>query len=428
MKLSTGATASMEAIAFQTGGMLFKELTTILDAFIDGGKYTTEEFAKTGIKDVIFKRTGILIKPLIRPSMSINAGILPPDLNRNNVIGTIFDREMTDSADGIRTIRQARGAVKGTVDLANGMVGGAFSKLECKLAIYSALLTSRFFTAAEIAAVILHELGHVFSYYEFLADTVSTNQALASIAKAVLAEPDHSQRVIILASTEKELDIALADKNGLADSKNAQTIHTVLLTGKMEKVRSALGSGVYDNVSWEYLSDQFAARHGAGRDLVTGLDKMNRYYDNEAYVPTAARFMSSVYATLLLAGFTIVAPVVGCIVGILAFALTAPKFADDYDTLDIRFKRIRAQMVEALKAKDLDKYERDQLVDDIKVIDTIVRDMGNYRGFLEVFWDTVRPSRRLARKQQLLQQDLEKLAANALFVHSADLKSISESV
>ena len=428
MKLSKGALASMEAIAFQADALLFKELTTIIDAFRDEGKFTNEAFGKCGIKEVIFKRTGILIKPLISPATYINAWVYPPDLNRNNILLTEWRREWYTGKDAVKNINEAKGAIHGTVNLGNSTVSGVFSKIECKTYLTIGILRSSFFTSAEIAAILLHELGHVFTAFEFLADTVTTNQALNAIAKAVLSTVDHADRVTILARTEKELNVVLKDKDALADARDARTIQTVLISSKIEKTRAALGSGVYDAVSWEFLADQFSTRHGAGRELVTGLDKMYRSYGSPSTLSPMIRHAQSLITLMIFLGLTVAAPPIGIALSLLVFAAGSVIIEPTYDEDEMRIRRIRNQMVEAVKDNQLDKYQRDKLIEDIRAVDTVLASLKDQRGWLTVFWDVVRPARRKLVNQMNLQHDLERLAANSLFVHSADLKALGDSV
>lgn len=422
----------MEAIAFQNG-TFFKELTHAIEVLIDG-RGSRESIKESKFNEIVFAHTGILTALVVERSLYADASVSVPILDHNHPLINQWRREFFTDNKGIRGIREARSALKGEIDLRAGKVSGIFSTLEARVYISTTLLASAdYLTAAEMAAFMIHELGHVFTHFEFLAESVTTNQFLSSISSAVLTETDHSKRVVLIGRAEKELGITVPSKEELANATDGKIIQTVLITTKIQQARSALGSSVYDSTSWEYLADQFTARHGAGRELVTGLDKLNRYTGNPSYKTAVERALITVYRTI---GLIFLTGVTATYVGPLAVMLPilsiwATTFSDSaptYDDIEFRFKRVRGQLVENLKDRTIDPLHREKLLDDIRTLDTILVDIKDRRDFLDVIWDNLLPGRRKARNQLVLQHDLEKLAANSLFVHSADLKKLSESV
>jgi hypothetical protein len=93
-----------------------------------------------------------------------------------------------------------------------------------------------------------------------------------------------------------------------------------------------------------------------------------------------------------------------------------------YDKLKLRYVRLRNDMIESLKDQKLSPKEMKPIVDNIYVMDGIIKDTMEYNtildGFLNVFWSSDRNAGRSIREEQLL----EELSANPLFIKSAELR------
>jgi hypothetical protein len=96
-----------------------------------------------------------------------------------------------------------------------------------------------------------------------------------------------------------------------------------------------------------------------------------------------------------------------------------------YDQPGARFKRVRNQIVENLKNKELSKDDHERLTADMTLIDDVLKDVNDRRQLVGVLWDSLVPSGRKARKQELLQRQLEDLVANDLFVKAAELRQLA---
>ena len=62
----------------------------------------------------------------------------------------------------------------------------------------------------------------------------------------------------------------------------------------VESFRSANGCGIYDDTGWEFAADQFAQKHGAGKDLVIAQNLMYRAFGSLELASTPARLTMQV--------------------------------------------------------------------------------------------------------------------------------------
>jgi hypothetical protein len=166
--------------------------------------------------------------------------------------------------------------------------------------------------------------------------------------------------------------------------------------------------------TWEALADQYATRMGAGRDVATGLAKLYRGGFNISF--------RSLPMYLAMEAFKLIA-IVNPVIFLALVLLDSP--SELYDTPGDRFKRIRNQVAENLREPDLSKDDIARLNEDLRVLDDMIKTVNDRRQLINVIWDTVSPQSRKDRNQRLLQQNLEELAANDLFIAAVNLKQLA---
>jgi hypothetical protein len=190
--------------------------------------------------------------------------------------------------------------------------------------------------------------------------------------------------------------------------------------------RSQSGTPGYDINSFEAMADQFATRHGAGRDLVTCLDKLHK---GSIYRRgwLGYFFMEFVKLALMIAG--VASAAVGNIFGawtiysIVMSLVFADSHHDWYDKAGQRHKRIRMQLVEELKNPNTSKEDSARIRADIDLIDEINEEYKDHTQFLGLIYDYLIPSGVNKRKQIEFEQSLEEMASNKLFYYANKLKN-----
>lgn len=412
----------VEAIDYQST-KFFTELTGLLDQFRKGDVYTSVEASKLGIPKLIENYTGLSVRIDVESSWSPNAMIRIPDMDKNHPLLNNFYRGWFTNNDLHTISKMVNDKFTGVIDRKNAKVAGDFSKVTAPLYLTSALLKSEKFTTAQIAAVVLHELGHLYTFFERIIDLVSINYAAWSATEQVLKTQRDEDRVVILTEFSKAVNADLMDKETVAkmDGKEQVFIHLVCETVKNR--RNEEGDMVYSYRGYEFSSDQFAIRHGAGADLAFGLDQVYRaQFLNASYLPwpihVAIQSIAFLYNLLLatsgISGALFVAMVL----------LAARPMDKTYDDPRQRMERIKREMVGELKLKLSDERRR-QLVQDIAAVDTMMASVVDKAAWLEAIWKYLLPTGRSNQAKMEFQQTLERLANNNLFLQAARLENMS---
>lgn len=403
---------SQESIDFQS--TVFKmQLAEIFGRMKSVSKAKLVDCDEIGELSVLIKqRTGLRI--------SFNIGQLDPSVeipavNKNNVLINSFIRNFVSSADGLRMINDADGMVRGSVNIMTGVVTGVFTEVTSTINLPVKMFTNTEFIPDEIAAVTLHEIGHLFTYYEFMAHSVTGNQVLSGMAKKLDGTNDIAVRESVLMGVKKALKLKSLDVKALAKNTNNKVVEVVVVSNMAKEVKSELGNNIYDMSTWEYLADEYATRHGAGKDLATALEKYYRGSWNISFRSLPAYLAMEALKVTLVFSF----------LPLLTIYLVAMDSTGDgtYDVPGARFKRIRNQIVENLKKRDLPKDDHERLTDDLNAIDSILANVNDRRQFVGILYDFLSPSGRTNRREELLQKELEHLGNNELYVRAAEMKN-----
>jgi hypothetical protein len=416
---------SLESIDFQTNGVFYKELITIC-----------KELEKLSPKDIADSEIAMQLPAVIKHHTGMNVTCMwgpeelaafPPLASNNNPMFNRLDqleRENLPNSDADKLLYSALHDPIGRVNLKTGTVSGIFAEFVSMISLPVALFaSSKPFTAEEKASGILHEIGHLFSYFVFLANTVTTNQILSAVSKKYDQTTNIKEREVILTKVKTLAKLNELDALALAKSNDKKVVEVVLITSLVREFESELGSNIYDMNTWEALADQYATRQGAGRALVTFLDKAHRATGHIGFrgLPQYAFMEAFKLMWLALTPFTL---------GVSMLFLLAACFNDSvdtggaYDTLRSRYGRVRDQIVEAMKDKKLTEEQVTALTQDLTVIDDLSNHVKDRQQLFGYIADFVSPWQRKRISQEKLQRELERLAHNDLFVRAANLKQL----
>lgn len=412
----------VEAIAYQTT-KFYDELTELVEQFRKANVYTTQEAAKMGIPKLIEDYTGLSVRIDIESSWSPNAMIRIPDMDKNHPMLNNFYRGWFTNNDMHTISKMVNDKFTGVIDRKNSKVAGHFSKITAPLYLTTALLKSEKFSASEIAAIMLHELGHLYTFFERIIDLVSINYAAWSAAERIMKTEQDADRVVILTEFSNAVNADLIDKETMAKMDGKDVIFTHLVCETVKNRRNEEGDMVYSYRGYEFSSDQFAVRHGAGADLGSALDKVYRaQFLNPSYIswPTHVAIQSIGFLYQVLMASTGVAG--GLFVAL--FLLAARPMNKTYDDPRQRMERIKREMVGELKLKLSDERRR-QLVQDIEAIDTMMSNVNDKAEWLEAIWKYLIPAGRSNQAKMEFQQSLERLANNNLFFQAARLDNMA---
>lgn len=409
----------LEAIQVQND-VFFKELTLAFHRLRNEKAYEGKALEMVGVAAIIKRHTGLTVKFKVDKSNDINAYVIPPMVDKNNPLIYDWWKPHVENTDVKKFIKMRRSdIIKGSVDLKHGKVDGIFSQIEHQLFINKGLIETNLLTDEEKAAICLHEVGHLFTYYEFLGHTLTTNVILHAATQSFFKSDDVIKRTQILDETCTALGISLEDPEALVHCTSKEVFQTVVLRKTILEAKSSMGSGIYDITATEALADQYAIRQGAGRHLATGLDKIHRHYGGgPSYFSTAVHVMATVIRVILF--FALIMPTFGLIFLVL---LINPAIKM-YDEPGARLGRMQRELVASLKAKDLPAEQRKALMDDIAAVDALLKQIDDKRTLMEMFYTSVLPSGRRQYQQLRFQVELEKLVNNQLFVTAEKLTNL----
>lgn len=389
--------------------------------------------AVLAIGDVIKKHTskgymsGLLV--VLNPDLNnLSPTVKIPFFSNSNVLNTEFTKQylsphLPRSLETIRKHLTTNQAV-GIVDIRKNLVGGVYSRIRNTLDInpatlfgYQTPVMKYVLTPSQLAAVLLHEIGHLFTSYEYLTRVNTTNQALAALANAN-DHPEANIKAAVIDLVVRSEGLDEMQKAALEAAKSADDVGMILYAANVEKCISELGDSVYDVTSIEYLADQYATRCGAGSELVHGLAIMRNAYPTPLYGRISAGLMSAVASLAKAAGYN---------TGFLLSVMISADAEDTYDNEADRFIRIREQYVQRLKDRSLSADEKKDLLSDIDAIDELMKSVANKdMSLFTKVKHLFNPRLKISNKFKILQQDLERIGHNNLFVHSTKLDTLSK--
>lgn len=433
-----------EAIDFQRNDSFGKELEKLIaemQEYVKNSKENEIVLKKdlqesewpNKISNLILARTGI--KTTIEVNTDVLAACMPLWINKNHILLKDYWRDDFSMADQEKFIKNNNNN-KGWVDLKQAKVGGMFSQFDHTiwLDIVTMERVGFNFTAKEITAILLHELGHLFTTLEYSDRLESTNQVMQSLAFNLKSNGNVSERNYLL----KELVKASKDSADVKDleKENNRIIFGVKLFRKyIELVKSQMPHDKYDETASEQLADNFASKFGYSKELITGLDKLHKLFGSPEKSRSVRIFNSLGVTLFYILGIvkSLTFMFIGAIPGgvlllaiiMLFFYVSGEASADyTYDELKIRYKRIRQQYIEMLSQLKLSRDEMKNIIANVDFVDKIIQDTVIYKDPIRRLSNFVFSKNRHAKADIELQQFIEELTHNDLFLASAKLQTL----
>lgn len=330
----------------------------------------------------------------------------------------------------------------GQIDLKNAKVSGVFSEIEHVVYMnFVMLFRITRLNNKQIVAILLHELGHVFTNFEYANRTVRTNQVLMSLGKKI-KEGKPPSTFYELKELEANSKLSEKDVDRLLDSGSNMILGYRLFRTLYGRFESDTKIGIYNNTSSEQLADNFSTRFGYGRELITAMEETGRsiWADIIAENKMYRRWkIFAQYSTLHLCLTLMLGPV-GLILPALTtlpislFLFTLFKLwslwdesgtslkSFTYDEDKLRYKRIRDQYIEMLQQIQLPKAELSKIINDINAMDSIIAKTERSKGMFDTIKDVLFKKDKEAVSEMDLQQLIESLTHNDLILKSAEFK------
>ena len=317
---------------------------------------------------------------------------------------------------------------RGSINLELAVVSGYMSEVRHHLLLDFRILYNQVgLDPEEVAAIIVHEIGHAFNGLQMHHRFTSTNTAIQNSLNAMNKNrPKEAYYIFKSTFTNKEVrESAISESSTIEDYYGAYAdIYTkAMVDGQFSDRR-------YDNTSFEYSSDMFAAKFGLGGPLSSALNKLMRNFNEMSLLANRYLnirnlfFMYMALFTLMYTGSVILFIIFGAIASI--FGIIEAMIVPEYDTLIDRHERIRREINGILKDQSLPKSEVKVLLDQWNLIDDIIKETAKPVHFDSALLSIIIPSIRKSKYYKVTQQQIEKLLNNDMFAHAAKLNQLGD--
>ncbi|MAP19462.1 MAG: hypothetical protein CL582_00810 [Alteromonadaceae bacterium] len=427
--------AALESIAFQSTDF-FDEVKEAIQTLKDiksppatadpKNKKMAEWASKANLPGIVKKYTNLNVDFQCALTSLSPAYTMLPDLDRNHPLIDDLRRSMWTNRDARKSFKKAKDSLVGSIDLKNGKVSGVYTEIKSPIFIGSELIRNTNYTAGEIAAIFLHEVGHLITYYEYFGRSTLLTHVLGDLSKDFKGAATEAQKVEISKVAKEALDLDDYDHDYIESSTGVQTFTTMVVSAYASERRSATNSMMFDYRTTEALADQYVSRLGGGKDLAVGLDKMMRNYGHPAYMDAKTIALGRIVGVAIAVVTAIVAlPIFLAFISAMLLIFFTAMPNEEYDDPRTRVDRIRKDYVEAMKRPNLTKEQRKQLQEDFDTINKLMNDIGYESSFFMFVWKTIVPSVRKQAKLDKELRQLENLANNDLFAHHNKLKTLA---
>lgn len=427
--------AIIRDMQFVSSSEFYSEVEEEVEVETDEGIFVQGKVTRNSVNENSLRSHEMRIESLLKDAFKINVnfklGLYPAsvgihDAYVNNVMYNAKRKKLIHEHSQFieRFIAGKEKGVRGAVNLKTATLSGVFSEWPITIYMpvgqftrYPGIPKSWKWTPEEAASIVLHEVGHYFAYCEYFSRTVRTNQALAQLSRDLLGSYSAEKREIAITTCKNSLNLRDLDPKALAGNSNSTVIEVSIVAEAIEQTRSELGCNIYDNTSFEYLSDMFAVRMGGGRASMTAQVKLDKMFGTTTSYDTTPAF-------ILRQTLTMLAFLVPPVAIVIMFGALDEAGDNTYDTTEARLRRIRNDMLGMLRSPHIGKEAKEQLIDDLNAADEMLKGVRDRRSWATTIADTIIPKYRKYRKTMQLQKQLEQIANNSLFLRAAELSTL----
>lgn len=318
----------------------------------------------------------------------------------------------------------------GWMDRRKVKVYGFYEDVEFKLYVPLYFIHNPDFSTHEVAAGILHEIGHKWRALEVMSITYSYVQGMTELHQLFTTNQDFSERKISLEYLSNKEDKLLKDYDLDELAKlDPDGVSKVVITERMLRVRSQSGATASETKSDENHADVFAARFGGGKHVATLVDKIgHKAWD----LKTQSKLMHYSIQTinLFILGSLATMPVLGWFVsGVLLWTVSIDAYGSTksrYEELPERLEKLRQQTVVQMKGRNLTKEKREALQAEFNCITGLIDDMKKNYSVMAVVSRLfiLSPTTGRLRKAELINH-LERMGNNKLFAIASRVETLS---
>ncbi len=401
---------SFEAIDYQGKSILAKELVDACNDLMELKEVTTKDLDKAGLAKIVKRNTGLACKFNVVEGSIVY--VRPPFMDKNSPMIQHARRDYLFPVESDRLLEK-KNKFEGLVDLKNSKIKGDFAESFTEFMIGSDNFgKNAMVNGSELAAVLLHEIGHVFVMFEMMGRFTRTNYFLEAGTRKLLTSDTKQQRILVLKELEDNMGGKFDNIERLAEvKKNKEFYRVLILNNAVNDSYNQLGFNIYDTRGYEQLADQFASRHGMASELASALDKymknhptgMHRSYwwKGFHYILWVLEALQFIFGTVFSLG--------------LALLIYYNVNYQLYDDPVRRFEKMKLDTISALKDDSLTDKERGKLLDTVDYIDSLIDNIDINQSFIEFYWNNISPWGRQEKKTIVFNEEMERWLNNRLF-------------
>lgn len=414
---TTGAKTfyGIEALMYQ-GENFLSALAAGIRKLKENGKFDTASVKGANLSEIAKRFTGMDIT--IQISDGFNAYMYMPPMDNAHPFHNNYLVQVPLFSTAGEMILKGKGDPIAEINYKDAKVGGVYSDVPVNIFIGKEFFKSHF-SAEEVAAIILHEVGHAFTYFYYLGRMFFANFLISSYAQEIIGTRDVDRRKILIKAAERRLGTELYNPNALAEqpSLDKNKMETLFINAHRYALANTTGTDIYDFRACEQLADYFATMHGAGPHLISGLNKFYEMTQSDCILPYPIYLIGEFFKLILL---PVTLPVT-----LLTMLVYNPSIKA-YDDPAARAKYIELQMRGTLKDRKLDPAMRKSILDAIEAAGKESSRIKDHKGLDHLLWNTLSPSYRRGVKQEQSQKILEGILFNDLYQKAAIFDSLEE--
>lgn len=433
MKRNPLSMVGIEAIDYQNGE-LFRSLVDIFNRLKQN--ILTFEGSVDEIQRVVKKSMNLTIKFKWEDESYVNAYACPIVLSEQNTLLATWGGRVLLPLTQRNKMMNARGTMvkiakgeypaTGELDYKRARVSGIFEKIPVEVGMSKPFLK---YSAEAMAGAILHELGHVWTFFEFLGLYTFRNAIISNTVNEYLNCKDEKEKFQFIIATKNIWGLEMDEKIAQLDDETATK---VIAGGMINNFKDGVGYVQYDQNTAEVIADQFAVRMGSSPDIfetlgdlsINAIRAANRN-DNFEIMKTVFGAVVSVVSSVIVAPLAL--PMVIIATGIsFLLPVMAAKVANGstYDNGYERYIRAMYEEIGRLKKRDIPPEIMKMVLDNLlryrKVIEKAPKIDNLTQKIARWFSSDFREQEKKMKYQQLT----EELLANELYIHSATLKTL----
>jgi len=344
------------------------------------------------LEDNIEKRFGIPVKCRLAnldDFGTITIGVLADSLDKGLVPGEVI-KEWSKGDKTIKYVMEMYKELKKLnleIDFDKAVIKGLKKDMKSLLFIGKNLFNAPTVSAEEYVAIILHEIGHMFTFIEVQGRAVrNTTELLEAIILYKSGKPDKAMKNVYKITNSKPDDDKVNVMYNLINKFNNSILPVTQQLGNPE--------GMFSDS--EVLADSFAVKFGFGKYLATALSDFYKSYNfKREYLKLIFNNLIKLIGSVLLAssvGITIISGFGQIVIGALliifldmVFLMLTANTYRTYDKLHERLEKMKLEMIRMLRTYNLDKKYVKKIISDIEDVDFIVKKVfeeRSFRGFI----------------------------------------------